>query len=151
MSHFHPSSVLCLLLLLHHSSDLFHHIGITVQLESLPTLSLRRLLSSSIMPISVESRMERKVKCNGFKINLTPIGVIFLCQNMHDELFKLQDLQYKDFHAKPLKSDEHSLFLTHLPHHYYDENQLHAFMISETKDFPEVNRQANIFLPYVNN
>jgi hypothetical protein len=48
---------------------------------------------------------------------------------MHDELFKLQDL-----HAKPLKSDEHSLFLTHLPHHYYDENQLHAFMISETKD-----------------
>ena len=103
------------------------------------------------MPISVESRMERKVKCNGFKINLTPIGVIFLCQNMHDELFKLQDLQYKDFHEKLLKSDEHNLFLTHLPHHYYDEKQLHAFMISETKDFPEVIGQANIFLPYVNN
>jgi hypothetical protein len=70
---------------------------------------------------------------------------------MHDELFKLQDLQYKDFHAKPLKSDEHSLFLTHLPHHYYDENQLHAFMISETKDYHEATIQAKIFLPYVNN
>jgi hypothetical protein len=70
---------------------------------------------------------------------------------MYDELFKQQDLQYKDFHAKPPKSDEHSLFLTHLPHHYYDEDQLHAFMISETKDFHEAIRQANIFLPYVNN
>jgi hypothetical protein len=84
--------------------------------------------------------MERKVKCNGFKINLTPIGVIFLCQNMHDELFKLQDLQYKDFHAKPLKSDEHSLFLTHLPHHYYDENQLNIKAFKKHK---------NELLPYI--
>jgi hypothetical protein len=48
---------------------------------------------------------------------------------MHNELFKLQDL-----HAKPLKSNEHSLFLTHLPHHYYDKNQLNIKAFKKHKN-----------------
>lgn len=42
-------------------------------------------------------------------------------------------------------------FYRELPHTYFDENQLHFFMISETKDFSECLEQVETFLPYVDN
>jgi 3-methyladenine DNA glycosylase AlkD len=42
-------------------------------------------------------------------------------------------------------------FLLDLPHHYFDENQLHAFIISEKKDFTGCIEQVDRFLPYVDN
>ena len=42
-------------------------------------------------------------------------------------------------------------FLTDLPHKYFDEMQLHAFIISEIKDFGECMREVERFLPYVDN
>ena len=42
-------------------------------------------------------------------------------------------------------------FLAQLPHKYFDENQLHAFMISEIKDFDRCMDMTETFLPYVNN
>lgn len=38
-----------------------------------------------------------------------------------------------------------------ISHRYFDENQLHAFIISETKDFEECAEQTERFLPYVDN
>ena len=55
-------------------------------------------------------------------------------------------------YAKELaKNPEVSLFLSALPHAWFDENQLHAFLISEEKDFDTCVREVNRFLPYIDN
>lgn len=90
-------------------------------------------------------------------------------------LFELQDEKYRDFqsaltptenesefigvrlpllrsYAKELiKRDDINGFLRALPHKYFEENQLHAAMISEIKDFDECIKELNRFLPYVDN
>lgn len=42
-------------------------------------------------------------------------------------------------------------FLSALPHEYFDENQLHAFIVSAQKDFSRCMSEVNAFLPYVDN
>ena len=92
-----------------------------------------------------------------------------------DELFKLQDKEYREFQSKlipninkeriigvrtPLlrqlskkiiKENNYSDFLNDLPHKYFDENQIHAFIISEIKDYDECLFEFNKFLPYIDN
>ena len=94
---------------------------------------------------------------------------------IRDELFKMQDKKYRDFqikliptvnpdniigirtpelrkYAKELiKNNKHFSFLEDLPHKYFDENQLHAFIISELKCFDECISYVNKFLPYIDN
>lgn len=94
---------------------------------------------------------------------------------VRERLFELQDLKYKDFHSKLMptvdgdlvigvrtpvlrkfakefmKTDMAEEFLSALPHKYYEENNLHAFMISSLKDFGETVEKLNIFLPFVDN
>ena len=38
-----------------------------------------------------------------------------------------------------------------LPHKYFDENQLHAFILSEMKDYESCMNRINGFLPFVDN
>ena len=42
-------------------------------------------------------------------------------------------------------------FIKELPHHYYDENQLHAFLIANTNDYETCLNEVERFLPYVDN
>ena len=49
------------------------------------------------------------------------------------------------------KSGDYSSFLTSLPHKYFDEDQLHAFIISLEKDFDKCISLTEAFLPYVDN
>ena len=49
------------------------------------------------------------------------------------------------------KTPEASLFLQALPHSSYDANNLHAFLIEQTKDFDACITQLNQFLPYIDN
>lgn len=96
-------------------------------------------------------------------------------ENIRKTLFELQDLDYRQFHsslipnlnqntfigvrtpelrkfAKHLANDKDtSVFLNDLPHKYYEENQLHAFIISLGKDFDETVSKVDAFLPYVDN
>ena len=91
------------------------------------------------------------------------------------ELFKLQDKKYRDFQVKLIpgssidkmigvrtpdlrkyskeliKENNYKEFLDELPHNYFDENQLHAFILSEIKDYDECINYINRFLPYVDN
>lgn len=88
------------------------------------------------------------------------------------ELFKYQDKKYRAFQAKlipninaekiigvrtpVLKKLAKSVlispdFLQNLPHEYFEENQLHAFVISEIKDFEKCIFELNKFLPFVDN
>lgn len=54
--------------------------------------------------------------------------------------------------AKKLQNDEEvDIFLESLPHQYFDENQLHAFVISLEKDFDKCLEKVEEFLPFVDN
>ena len=88
-------------------------------------------------------------------------------------LFEMQDIKYRDFHAKLMPNIDKNLiigvripqirtlakkikgntgdFLEKLPHKYYEENNLHAFLIAEIADFDECIKKLNAFLPYVDN
>ena len=92
-----------------------------------------------------------------------------------DELFKLQDIKYRDFQVKLfptlnsedfigvrtpdlrklakdlVKNNNYISFLNELPHKYFDENQLHGFIISEIKDYDECLMYLNKFLPFIDN
>ena len=94
---------------------------------------------------------------------------------LQERLFCLQDKQYAAFQAKLAPSvpeesiigvrvpilrqfakayaheDEHKHFLQELPHRFYDENMLHALLISQVKDYEECIRLTDRFLPYVDN
>lgn len=50
-----------------------------------------------------------------------------------------------------LQSGEAEDFLKRLPHGCFDENQLHAFILSEIRDFPRCLEGVSAFLPYVDN
>jgi len=91
------------------------------------------------------------------------------------ELFALRDVPYAAFQAglipnippekfigvrtpelrtlakRLYRSGEGAEFLAVLPHEYFDENQLHAFLLSEERDFAACLAGVERFLPYVDN
>lgn len=96
-------------------------------------------------------------------------------KEIRDRLFEMQDKEYKEFHLNlmpgvdpdtvigirtPLmrkfakevfKSGEYEEFFEDFPHKYYDEMNLHGFILCEIKDYDYVIKELNKFLPYVNN
>ena len=50
-----------------------------------------------------------------------------------------------------MKRGNISPFLEALPHRYFDENQLHAFLLSELKDYGRCLEEVCRFLPYIDN
>ena len=49
------------------------------------------------------------------------------------------------------RREDKEVFLRKLPHVYFDENQLHAFLLSEERDFESCLEGVDAFLPYVDN
>lgn len=49
------------------------------------------------------------------------------------------------------KTDEAAHFLHTLPHRYYEENNLHAFLVEQIRDFDACIAALDAFLPYVDN
>ena len=98
-----------------------------------------------------------------------------LTDEIREELFRLQDTKYRDFQskliptAKPetvigvrtpelrklakqlIKREDITSFLDDLPHRTFDENQLHAFLLSERKDYETCIEEVERFLPFVDN
>lgn len=96
-------------------------------------------------------------------------------KSIESKLFELRDSEYRDFHAKliptvpkekiigvrvPLvrklakeinKSDIKYEFMAELPHKYFEENNLHAFLIEQIKDFDVCVSALDNFLLYVDN
>lgn len=94
---------------------------------------------------------------------------------VQSRLFELQDLGYRDFHSRLMptvdkeliigvrtpdlrkfakdfaKSEHCEEFLKKLPHNYYEENNLHAFLIELIKDYDLCIAEVNRFLPFVDN
>ena len=57
----------------------------------------------------------------------------------------------RKFAKQYIKKEEAKTFLNDLPHKYYDENMLHALLISEMKNLDEIYSDLDVFLPYVDN
>jgi 3-methyladenine DNA glycosylase AlkD len=98
-----------------------------------------------------------------------------VCKEIREELFSLQDPGYRDFQGMLIPSNKDASmigvrtpelrrlartyagredigeFLDDLPHQYFDENQLHAFIISGIKDYEKCVKEVIRFLPYVDN
>ena len=53
--------------------------------------------------------------------------------------------------AKKMDVETAKKFLGELPHYYFEENQLHSFLISKIKDYKECLTKVNEFLPYIDN
>lgn len=96
-------------------------------------------------------------------------------EDIQARLFALQDFKYRDFQCKLMptvnpetvigvrtpdmrklakeysKTPEAMEFIKILPHEYYEENNLHGFLIETIKDYDQVIEAIDAFLPYVDN
>ncbi len=94
---------------------------------------------------------------------------------LHKKLKDLQDLKYRDMQIRiiptvdpesiigvrtpelkaiakeMLRSGDHRDFLKELPHEYFEENQLHAFIISGMKAPDVCMEELETFLPFIDN
>lgn len=96
-------------------------------------------------------------------------------KEIREHLFALQDLKYKAFQEKlmPTVDPDRVIgvrmpalrgyakeisgqpmakeFLNSLPHHYYEENNLHGALLQEMKDYDEAMAHTEAFLPHIDN
>ena len=94
---------------------------------------------------------------------------------IREALFQLRDEEYRVFQARLIptvepdtmigvrtpalrslakqlyRTGEADAFLAELPHQYFDENQLHAFVLSEMRDYDRCIGEVQRFLPFVDN
>ena len=68
-----------------------------------------------------------------------------------DSIIGVRTPALRKFAKELAKRDDVSDFLNDLPHKYFDENQLHAFIVSEMKDYESCVAEVTRFLPYVDN
>ena len=68
-----------------------------------------------------------------------------------DRIIGVRTPDLRTFAGKLLREEASGLFLNSLPHRYFDENQLHAFMISLEKDFDRYVQETEAFLPFIDN
>lgn len=95
--------------------------------------------------------------------------------SLQQQLFALQDPEYKAFHSRLMptvdpdriigirtpalrqfakamaRTPEAADFLDALPHTYYEENNLHGFLLETIKDYDQQIAYLDRFLPYVDN
>ena len=57
----------------------------------------------------------------------------------------------RKFAKELIQTGEAEAFINQLPHGFFDENQLHAFILSEDKDFERCLSRVSAFLPHVDN
>ena len=96
-------------------------------------------------------------------------------EEIRETLFRLRDEKYREMQIKTIptlkpetvigvrtpelrkmakelaQTEESRDFLGNLPHQYFEENQLHAFILSGMKDYARCIDALNRFLPYVDN
>ena len=96
-------------------------------------------------------------------------------RQVREQLFAMQDTGYQEFHSRLIPTinpelvigvrtpelrkfakkfagtPEAAAYLAILPHRYYEENNLHGFLIETIKDYDTCVDALNEFLPYVDN
>lgn len=98
--------------------------------------------------------------------------VTFMVSRIRNKLLSMGESEYREFSSKLMPTVEKSRvigiripflrryakgledyedFLDDLPHKYFEEDNLHAFLIEREKDFDRCIERLNAFLPYVDN
>ena len=98
-------------------------------------------------------------------------------ESIQSKLLAMQDISYRDFNAKLIPTVDPKLmigirtpllrkfakdlfktepkqsatFMQTLPHRYFEENNLHAFLIENIKDFDTAITETERFLPFIDN
>lgn len=96
-------------------------------------------------------------------------------EKIREDLLEMQDLPFRDFQAKLMpnvekkrvigvrtpdirkyagkaaKDPDIGNFLNDLPHYYFEENNVHAFVIEKIKDYEICMKEVENFLPYIDN
>lgn len=115
------------------------------------------------------------------KHRTTKNGEEMSIDSYREQLFALQDKEYKAFHSKLMPTIDADriigirtpklrklakelwreaqikgqfsidAFMSELPHHYYEENNLHGLFIEQIEDFDTCIAALDRFLPYVDN
>lgn len=107
--------------------------------------------------------------------DLDEILININADDLTGKLFAMQDAAYKDFHSKLIPNVEKDKiigvrvpdirrlakqcantnqgndFIRKLPHEYYDEYNLHGFIIEKIKDYNDCINEINKLLPYIDN
>ena len=102
-------------------------------------------------------------------------GEEMIIDEIREMLYAEKDIAYRDFQAKLIptidketvigvrtpalrkmakqlaRREDIPAFLEALSHKYFEENQLHAFIIAERKDFAQCMEELTAILPYVDN
>lgn len=95
--------------------------------------------------------------------------------SLQKALFELRDEDYRVFHSRLMPTVDNALimgvrtpvlrkfsdtfsktasaedFLNELPHKYYEENNLHAFLLEKENDYKKLIKRLDDFLPFVDN
>lgn len=95
--------------------------------------------------------------------------------SVQKRLFEYEDKTYKEFNSKLIpnvssdtqigvriphirkiakeikNTDESEKFLRNLPHRYFEENNLHGYLLETINDFDRAIKLTEEFLPYINN
>lgn len=95
-----------------------------------------------------------------------------MTMSIREDLKNMAESEYKEFSSKLMptvdketvlgvrtpklrtyakKLENYNQFLNDLPHKYFEENNLHAFLIEREKDFAICIEKLDRFLPYINN
>lgn len=98
-----------------------------------------------------------------------------MVEYVRKRLFEMQDKKYRDFNSKLIPTinkktiigvrtpnlrklakelithPDIDIFLNSLPHTYYEENNLHAFLLEQIMDYNICIREVNRFLSYIDN
>lgn len=96
-------------------------------------------------------------------------------EEIEKSLFEMRDISYKNFHEKLIptvdpssiigvrtprlrslaseifKQSNYQAFLSSLPHKYYEENNLHGFILEKFKNYEQTIEALEKFLPYIDN
>ena len=87
---------------------------------------------------------KQDIKYRDFQIKLIPTKTV-------DDMIGVRTPELKKYAKELLKREDVGEFLDILPHEYFDEDQLHAFIISGIRDYDKCMTEVIRFLPYVDN
>jgi len=68
-----------------------------------------------------------------------------------DKILGVRTPQLKKLAKQLSEGEKAQAFMQALPHELFEENQLHAFLIGQLRDFDDALAQTEAFLPYVDN
>jgi len=103
---------------------------------------------------------------------IKPNEVVTIKSNIQEALLSMGEEEYREFSSKLMPTvdkssvigirtpilrkyakslENYEEFLNELPHRYFEENNLHAFLIERENDFDKCIEKLNSFLPYIDN